>query len=75
MLLKVKKLELKTCRLLSKLPIFFISGVLLFVFIFRNFLWAKVDLVQVVEKLQYPWAMDFLSVSYTHLTLPTICSV
>ena len=30
------------------------------VFIFPNFLWAKVDLVQVVEKLQYPWAMDFL---------------
>ena len=60
MLLKVKKLELKTCRLLSKLPIFFVSGVLLFEFIFPNFLWAKVDLVQVVEKLQYPWAMDFL---------------
>ena len=60
MLLKVKKRELKTCRLLSKLPIFFSSGVLLFVFIFPNFLWAKVDLVQVVEKLQYPWAMDFL---------------
>ena len=60
MLLKVKKLELKTCKLLSKIPIFFISGVLLFVFIFPNFLWAKVDLVQVVEKLQYPWAMDFL---------------
>ena len=60
MLLKVKKLELKTCRLLSKLPVFSISRVLLFVFIFPNFLWAKVDLVQVVEKLQYPWAMDFL---------------
>ena len=60
MLLKVKKLELKTCRLLYKLPIFSISRVLLFVFIFPNFLWAKVDLVQVVEKLQYPWAMDFL---------------
>ncbi len=60
MLLKVKKLELKTCRLFSKLPIFFISGVLLLVFIFPNFLWAKVDLVHVVEKLQYPWAMDFL---------------
>ena len=60
MLLKVKKRELETCILLSKLSIFFISGVLLFVFIFPNFLWAKVDLVQVVEKLQYPWAMDFL---------------
>ena len=55
-----KKRELKTCKILSKLPIFFISGVLLFVFIFPNFLWAKVDLVQVVEKLQYPWAMGFL---------------
>ncbi|NBR21482.1 MAG: PQQ-dependent sugar dehydrogenase, partial [Proteobacteria bacterium] len=33
---------------------------MIFVFIFPNFLWAKVDLVQVVEKLQYPWAMDFL---------------
>ena len=61
MLLKVRKRELKTCRLLPKLPSFFISGVLLLVFIFPNFLWAKVDLVQVVEKLQYPWAMDFLS--------------
>ena len=60
MLLKVKKLELKTCKFSSKHPIFFISGVLLFVFIFPNFLWAKVDLVEVVEKLQYPWAMDFL---------------
>ena len=60
MLLKVKKRGLKTCRLLPKLPILFISGVLLFVLIFPNFLWAKVDLVQVVEKLQYPWAMDFL---------------
>ena len=60
MLLKVKKFGLKFCRLLPKLPIFFNSGVLLFVFIVPNFLWAKVDLVQVVEKLQYPWAMDFL---------------
>jgi len=60
MLLKVKKPGLKTCRLLPKLPIFFILGVILFVFIFPNYLWAKVDLVQVVEKLQYPWAMDFL---------------
>ena len=60
MLLKVKKHGLKTCRLLPKLPILFSSGVLIFVFIFPNFLWAKVDLVQVVEKLQYPWAMDFL---------------
>ena len=60
MLLKVKKCGLKTCRLLPKLPILFSSGVLLFAFIFPTFLWAKVDLVQVVEKLQYPWAMDFL---------------
>ena len=60
MLLKVKKHGLKTCRLLPKLPILFSSGVLIFVVIFPNFLWAKVDLVQVVEKLQYPWAMDFL---------------
>ena len=60
MLLKVKKRGLKTCRLLPKLSILFSSGVLIFVFIFPNFLWAKVDLVQVVEKLQYPWAMDFL---------------
>ena len=60
MLLKVKKPELKTYKLFPKLPFFFISGVLLFSFIFPNFLWAKVDLVQVVEKLQYPWAMDFL---------------
>ena len=60
MLLKVKKRELKTCKFLSKHPIFFISGVLIFVFIVPNFLWAKVDLVQVVEKLQYPWAMDFV---------------
>ena len=60
MLLKVKKRGLKTCRLLPKLPILFISGVLLFVFIVPNILWAKVNLVQVVEKLQYPWAMDFL---------------
>ena len=60
MLLKVKKRRLKTYEFLFKLPFFFISGVLLFVFIFPNFLWAKVDLVQVVEKLQYPWAMDFL---------------
>ena len=60
MLLKVKKCGLKTCRLFPKLPILFSSDVLLFVFIFPSFLWAKVDLVQVVEKLQYPWAMDFL---------------
>ncbi|MCH2296757.1 MAG: PQQ-dependent sugar dehydrogenase [SAR324 cluster bacterium] len=33
---------------------------MIFVLIFPNFLWAKVDLVQVVEKLQNPWAMDFL---------------
>ena len=60
MLLKVKKRGLKTCRLLPKLSIFFSSGVLIFVFILPNFIWAKVDLVQVVEKLQYPWAMHFL---------------
>ena len=60
MLLKVKKHGLKSCKFLSKHQIFFILGVLLLLFIFPNFLWAKVDLVQVVEKLQYPWAMDFL---------------
>ncbi len=60
MLLKVKKRGLKTCRLLPKLSILFSSGVLIFVLIFPNFLWAKVDLVKVAEKLQYPWAMDFL---------------
>ena len=68
MLLKVKKPGLKTCRLLPKLTILFSTGVLLLVFIFPNFLWAKVDLVQVVDNF-LALCLDLVCIVLQHLTI------